>query len=187
MVGTLYSSCIFVHILVFLRFEPQREELKAAKCCRLNPVRMKLLCFNCSCWSRDSAASERMDSWRKAHPCSPFWSPTRTVRARPRWKCVGAVFRKYFSCFFFCHSCHTHCCFIKRFLPITSLLSVINANQSRNCGERLLISSCAAPAPNLARLPQNKTHANGSKTLKDLHTSAGDVLLHLILASKQFD
>lgn len=178
MVGTLYSSCIFVHILVFLRFEPQREELKAAKWCRLNSVTMKLLCFNCSCW--------RMDSWRKTHPCSLFWSPTRTVRARLRWKCVGAVFRKYFSCFF-CHSCHTHCCFIKSFLPITSLLSVINANQSRNCDERLLISNCAAPAPNLACLPQNKTHANGSKTLKDLYTSAGDVLLHLILASKQFD
>lgn len=73
------------------------------------------------------------------------------------------------------------------FLPIPSLLSVINANESKTCDGRLLISSFAASAPNSACLPQNKTHADGSKTLKDLHTSAGDVFLHLILASKQFD
>lgn len=136
----------------------------------------KLLCFNSLCWSCDSVASKRMDTWRKIHPCARFWSPTRTVRARLRWKCVNAVFRKCFSCLFFvCHSCHTHCCFIKRFLAITSLLSVINANGSRNCDERLLISSCAASAPNLTRLPQNKSLANGSKILKNLHTSAGNI------------
>lgn len=81
---------------------------------------------------------------------------------------VPKVFLMFFF-FFFCHSCHTHCYFIKRFLAITSPLSVINENESRNCDERLLILSCAAPAPNSACLPQNKTLANGSKILKDTH------------------
>lgn len=82
-------------------------------------------------------------------------------------QCSKSISHVFF--FFFCHSCHTHCYFIKRFLAITSPLSVINENESRNCDERLLILSCAAPAPNSACLPQNKTLANGSKILKDTH------------------
>lgn len=195
MLGTSYSSCIFVYMQMrillgaFWGLNPRRKSWK-----QLNVAGWILsersFCVLTVCAEVLTLLRQR----GRSHAAISIPALVSDLRHEPlELACVenvSAQFSQSISHGFVplsCHSCHTHCCFIKRFLPITSLLSVINANESRNCDERLLISTCAAPAPNSACLPLNKTPTPGSQTLKALHTSAGDVFLRLILASKQFD
>lgn len=146
------------------------------------------MCFNYSWPSRDSAASEGGPTEENPPLLSYF-----DLRHEPfELACVenvSAQCSESISHGFFSSSVTLVILIVvlsKVFLPITSPLSVINANESRNCDERLLISNGAASAPNSACLPQNKSHANGSKNFSTCAHLQVMFFRHLILASKQF-